>query len=134
MDLIKILRGLIILWIVLLVVYTIITPGESGIEWDLLNILGAGVLLTLLCTPLILLYLLKPIGKPIFVIFTVFTTLAYPLLALIAPSEEITTGSTAMEEFIDILLAMIDGAIIAMLFLTPLKDTFAKKHDRVSIL
>ena len=125
MDLIKIFRGLIILLVGLTSLYVLVP--SSGIvddtEWSTLLIVIAGLLVVVMVVSYVLLFLLKPLGKSLFVIYVVLGT----ILLLAVPDSPVPP--TSLEDTISGLLSMIEGAILAMLFFSPLKETFRRKQE-----
>lgn len=125
MDLVKVLRGLIILWIGFTVIY-IIAP-TSGIvdetEWSTWLLVVSGLVSVLKVISYVLLFLLKPLGKPLFVIDAFLN----PILLLAAPDSTVPT--TNLQHAMLALTSMITGGLLAMLFFSPVKETFRRKQE-----
>ena len=125
MDLIKIFRGLIILLVGFTSLYVFVP--SSGVvdetEWSTSLMVMASLLVVLAVVSYVLLFLLKPLGKSLFVIYAVLGT----ILLLTVPDSTVPT--TSLEDTLAALCSMIEGAILAMLFFSPLKETFRRKQE-----
>ena len=126
MDLIRVLRGLIILLVGFTVVY-VIAP-TSGIvdetEWSTWLLVVSGLVSVLTLISYVLLFVLKPLGKPLFII----NAFLNPILLLAVPDSPVPT--TNLQHAMLAFTSMITGGILAMLFFSPLKETFTKTNEK----
>ena len=126
MDLIRVLRGLIILLVGFTVVY-VIAP-TSGIvdetEWSTWLLVVSGLVSVLTLISYVLLFVLKPLGKLLFII----SAFLNPILLLAVPDSPVPT--TNLQHVMLAFTSMITGGILAMLFFSPLKETFTKTNEK----
>ena len=130
MDLIKILRSLIILqvgsgFLVGIAMVAIPTVGvEDAPDWSEFQLFALAVVIVLGLVSYLFLFLLKPVGKPLFVVLLMWEV----LFVLVVP--ESTSPLTNLESLFNTVTKTIDGVILAMLFLSPLKETFRKQNEK----
>ena len=124
MELTKIFRGLLLLNVLAIVAYAV-APKSSVVDEAVFSdnlLIAYLVLVVVYLVSLVLLFLLKPLGRNLFSILFVTGI----LLSFVMP--ESTTPTTNIQGLLGKFEHNSAGAILAMLYLTPLKDKFTKSE------
>lgn len=121
MELSKLLRGLIIFQFLSLVAMVIVTPDDPAYDGTLdLTLIASLIYFVLWLVSLVLLFIFKPLGRTLFFASVIFGMLLYPGL----PEPSIPTGN--LFEILVWFGGALDGAMLAILYLTEIKERFQK--------
>tara|TARA_B100000035_G_C20904504_1_gene511019 strand:+ start:516 stop:884 length:369 start_codon:yes stop_codon:yes gene_type:complete len=121
MELSKLLRGLIIFQVLSIVALVIFTPDDPVYEGtpDLI-VIASLIYIFILLISLVLLFIFKPLGRTLFFASVIFGMLLY----LGLPEPSIPTGN--LFEILVWFGGALDGAMLAILYLTEIKERFQK--------
>ena len=121
MELSKLLRGLIIFQFLSLVAMVIVTPDDPAYDGTLdLTLIASLIYFVLWLVSLVLLFIFKPLGRTLFFASMIFGMLLY----LGLPEPSIPTGN--LFEILVWFGGALDGAMLAILYLTEIKERFQK--------
>ncbi len=121
MELSKLLRGLIIFQFLSLVAMVIVTPDDPAYDGTLdLTLIASLIYFVLWLVSLVLLFIFKPLGRTLFFASVIFGMLLY----LGLPEPSIPTGN--LFEILVWFGGALDGAMLAILYLTEIKERFQK--------
>ena len=121
MELSKLLRGLIIFQFLSLVAMVIVTPDDPTYDGTLdLTLIASLIYFVLWLVSLVLLFIFKPLGRTLFFASVIFGMLLY----LGLPEPSIPTGN--LFEILVWFGGALDGAMLAILYLTEIKERFQK--------
>jgi len=125
MELSKLFKGLIILQLLHMVAIVVVVPADPVLE-EALGIIdiAALILLLLWLASLVLLFRFKSSGRTLFTILVIIV----PLLGLGMPESSVPTG-TLYDQLVYFGGAL-DGAMLAILYLTNIKERFQKMEEQ----
>jgi O-antigen ligase len=121
MELSKLLRGLIIFQFLWLVAIVIVTPDDPAYDGTLdLTLIASLIYTVLFLVSLVLLFIFKPLGRTLFFASAIFGM----LLSLGLPEPSIPNGN--LFDALNWFGGILDGAMLAILYLTEIKERFQK--------
>ena len=124
MEMSKLFRGLIVLQVLIIPAFVLIgsvDPMYAEAPMNSLDI-AAFIWLILVLISWVLLFRFKPLGRPL---YTAAVLIGIPV-SLVFPASSIPIGSA--ELWLEWFAGALDGAMLAMLYLTSLKERFKKEQ------